>query len=387
MFKKFSVIFFIICFLLSLIGCSTNSTSEPNETIEEDQVSEEVTPSIPVNSDDDFTYSIDGDSVEIIKYIGEKNMVGIPSTIQGLEVTTIGIGAFEECKNLIAVHIPNSISLIGQYAFLDCRNLTDVNIPDSVTTIGFGAFQGCSNIKRITLPNNQLTMYRAAFQYCNNLESVTVPENVTDIAGGAFGTCSSLKQFKVDKNNPVYSSYDGDLYDKEKTTLLFHCRGKSKINFSPNIIKIGDEAFINSDSITDLTIPDTVTSIGQGAFSNTKFTNITIPGTVTSIGQRAFSNTKFTNITIPGTVTHMGKFAFLNCDNLSNVIISDGVTEISERAFQGCDNLLNINIPNSVIEIEYYAFLDCDNLTITCKRNSYAEEYAIEHDIPVSYKD
>lgn len=365
MFRRIAVVCLIICFLSSLIGCSSNFTFEQNESIAENQISEEDTLSIPVNSDNDFTYTIEGNTVKIIKYIGEKNMVGIPSTIEGVEVTTIGMGAFDECRNVTAVHIPDSISTIGQHAFYCCSNLTDIIIPNSVTTIGHGAFQGCSNLKRINIPNNLSTIQTAVFENCSSLESITIPESVIDIARGSFCGCNSLKQIKVDKDNPVYSSYDGDLYNKEKTTLIRFSAGKSTIDFSPCITEIGDAAFNRCDNIIDVTIPDTVTSIGE----------------------KAFYCKNLTNITISSGVTYMGKFSFSNCDKLTDVTILDGATAIGERAFQSCDNLSNVYIPDSITDIEYYSFLDCDNLVITCHRNSYAEEYAIQHDISVSYKD
>ena len=182
-----------------------------------------------------------GKGVEITEYVGSKWEVRIPPKIQGLPVTHIR--GFSR-KSLISVTIPNSVTTIGDSAF-SVNQLTKVIIPNSVTHIGQGAFY-----------------------YNKQLTSITIGSGVTNIGIEAFGDCDNLTTINVDSGNVAYSSQDGVLYNKNKTTLVAYPKGKTAVSF---------------------TIPNSVTSIEDYAFENcTNLTNVIIPNTVTSIGERAF---------------------------------------------------------------------------------------------------
>ena len=183
-----------------------------------------------------FTYTINNGTITITGYTGPGGAVTIPSTIDGLPVTTIGDSAFAFCP-LSSVTIPNSVISIGDWAFFDCRSLTSVMLGDHVTSIGVSAFDTCIS-----------------------LTSVTIPNSVTNIGDHAFTECSSLNAITVDTLNPAYSSFNGALLDKNQTTLL-QCPANKVGSYTipSSVTTIGSWAFIYCSRLTRVIIPDSVT--------------------------------------------------------------------------------------------------------------------------------
>ena len=130
---------------------------------------------------------------------------------------------------------------------------------------------------------------------------------------------------------------------------------------------------MRNNKITKLTIPDDVTSIGNGAFSDCKsLTSITIPDSVTKIRDSTFSCcTSLTSITIPNSVTSIGCDAFYGCTSLTSITIPDSVTKIGDRAFKDCTSLTSITIPNRVTWIGKYVFYGCQNIKIAVSDEKY----------------
>ncbi len=277
-----------------------------------------------------LTYEIQNDGTIEITGCDESasGSLTIPDTIVGKKVMCIGQRAFEQCKNLTNITIPNSVTSIGFEAFHFCSSLTNITIPNSVTSIGSGAFWGCSSLTNITIPNS-----------------------VKWIGSNAFILCNSLTSINVSDNNKNYSSIDGVLFNKDKTEIIVYPVKKEGASYDiPNgVTIIGWSAFNDCRSLTNITIPNSVTSIESYAFDFcSSLTNITIPNSVTSIGDYAFRNCRsLTNITIPNSVTSIGDYAFEDCSSLTSITILEGVISIGNGALGSCSSLTSINVSDN----------------------------------------
>ena len=317
----------------------------------------------------------------------------------GNSVRSIGDYAFSYCRSLTSVTIPNGVTSIGEYAFCNCSGLASITIPTSVTSIGAWAFAECNwvitlyisdlmawckslpggvvmnphggvnlylngnKVTTLTIPGSVTSIKSYAFYCFNGLTSVTIPDSVTSIGSAAFSHCKDLTSVKI--GNGVKS--------------------------------IGDEAFCYSSGLTSVTIPSSVTSIGNGTFGGNQLVvlkvatdnpsykavsgllltkdgktlvavpgglaSVTIPDSVTSIGERAFYNSSgLTSVTIPDSVTSIEEKAFYGCSSLTRVTVPDSVTGIGEWAFYYCSGLTNVTIGNSATRIGAYAFCECRRL-------------------------
>ena len=257
-------------------------------------------------------------------------------------------------------------------------------------------------------------------------KSITIPDSVTSIGEGAFSYCYNLYNITVDPDNKYYTSIDGVLFNKEKTTIVccpsgykettysipdgvtkidslaFNCcENLTSITIPNSVISIDFYAFEYCSNLKSLTIPDSVASIDNTAFSycynlndinvdpdNKNYTSIdgvllnkektelircpggnerttySVPDSVINIGYMAFGNCqKLTSVTIPNSVTSIEDYAFTDCESLTSIIIPDSITIIEDSVFYNCSNLKSITIPNSVKSIGDSTFFNCDNLT------------------------
>ena len=222
--------------------------------------------------------------------------------------------------------IPEGVTVIKPWAFSSATNLKSVTIPDSVTSIDNGAFDGCSNLTSITIPESVTSIGDYAFKDCSALTSVNIPDSVTSIGRGAFNGCSNLTSITL----PFVGANRYDTYDPSLGYIFGLATSTNSNNYVPNSLKtvvitggtsIADYAFYGCDSLTSVTIPDSVTSIGYWAFKDcSNLTSVTIGNSVTSIGSYAFSDcSSLTSITIPHSVTSIDDAAFFDCSSLKSI--------------------------------------------------------------------
>jgi hypothetical protein len=184
-----------------------------------------------------------------------------------------------------------------------------------------------------------------AFANCASLTSVSIPNSVTSIGNFAFSNCAGLTSIEVDAANTIYSSTDGVLFDKERTTLIQCPGGKAGSFTTPNSVSsIGDFAFSHCPNLTSVTIGNSVASIGAYVFEScTSLTSVSIPNSVTSIGEGAFSScTSLASVTIPDGVTNIGAYAFYSCTSLTGVYFEGDVPTTGE--FDLFDNTNNASV-------------------------------------------
>ena len=298
---------------------------------------------------------------------------GLTSVTIPSSVTSIGAWAFSGCSGLTSVTIPSSVTSIGESAFSGCSGLTSVTIPNSVTSIGKEAFSGCNNLEKVTFHCKEIwgwfsgntsikeivigdevtSINYGAFSGCSGLTSVAIPNSVTNIGGNVFSSCSGLTSVTIP--NSVTSIGQEAFYG---------CSGLSSVTIPNSVTSIGSSAFygcfFSSNSFNNnstlwssnywgATICDRETEDGllikdkAVVKCRTWATSATIPNSVTSIGDYAFSGCScLTSITIPNSVTSIGSSAFSGCKNLSTVKIGNGIETIGSKAFAQCPEIKEV---------------------------------------------
>ena len=315
----------------------------------------------------------------------------------------IGVSAFYHNEMLESIVIPSGVTQIGICAFSGCSCLDNIVLPEGLTTIEDAAFSDCSSLTSVTIPNSVTSIVGYAFSRCRGLTSVTIlnpdaeigndgynvfkdcaagltlygwagstTETYANNAGLAFsalpdsglvaGTCGDNLTWTLDEDGLLTISGTGEMEDYYPECGPWGT-GIAQVILEDGVTSIGDWAFYDCGSLTSVTIPESVTSIGESAFSCSGLTSVTLGNGVTSIGDWAFDScSDLTSVMIGSSVTSIGNYAFAYCRSLTSIAIPDSVTIISDYAFDNCSSLTSMTIPDSVTSIGDYAFVECSDL-------------------------
>lgn len=213
-------------------------------------------------------------------------------------VTDLGMCSFQN-SNLTSIIIPSCVERIGQQAFDRCSSLTSITIPESVRRIDAFAFDGC-----------------------HSLTSINIPSKVASIDSDVFAHCTSLNSITVESGNTTYDSRNNcnAIIETASNTLIAGCN--------------------------NTVIPESVTSIGRGAFKGSSLESLKIPTSVTSIGGFAFDGClELKTITIPSSVTKIGGVVFQSCSHLQTIYVSKNVADVGGFAFNGITSTCTLMVP------------------------------------------
>ena len=288
--------------------------------------------------------------------------------------------------------IKKTTEIICDRAFFDCINLTSISVPNSVKNIGEWAFAGCSLLSSIDIPNSVISIGNNAFAGCLSLKYISIPESVICLNGNPFGEWDG--ELECLSANFIYE--DDVLFNKDKSEIISFRNQEIESYIIPDsVTSIGDGAFGCCSSLSSLVIPDSVVNIKGNPFyfwngkleclsasfiyednvlfnmdksklisyRNQEAKSFIIPNGVMSIEKYAFSDcSSLISISVPKSVTSIGDGAFDGCSSLSSIAISDSVTSISAWTFDGCKSLRSLVIPDSVTSIGNEAFRGCSSL-------------------------
>ncbi len=362
---------------------------------------------------------------------------GIKTLVIGGHVKTIGKEAFRQCTGLTALTLGEGIKTIGEAAFNGCEKLQSVEIPEGIETLSANVFTSCAMLQEITLPSTLKSIGEAAFRSCTKLTEITLPEGLISIGKYAFLGCplttlhlpASLEKmgeeyigevFEVPGTNPAntamktitvaagnvkFSAYDGLLYDKAATKVMFCPRGRTEaviregvtrindyaffmcfdlvsVKMPSTLKEVGSQAFHYCEALTDCTLPEGLLIVEESAFFGCeKWEEFEIPASVQRIdaygfaecaakeikvpeGVKRIENFAFwgyedtlEKITLPSTLEYIGDSAFAWAKKVKEIVIPEGVTEIGAQAFGRWDSLERISLPSSLKKIGKEAFI------------------------------
>lgn len=263
-------------------------------------------------------------------------------------ITSIGEEALAQCGGLGALTFDEGLTSIGQKAF-DWSSITELHLPESLKSLSDWMCHDCENLQKVTLPNSLTEIAKGAFKSCKQLTEINIPTALTTIRETAFDECAMLKELNLSNVTTL------------EECAFRNCTQLTKVILAKNLESIPVEAFSSCTSLADVTWSQNLKAISYYAFYEAPIATLQLPETVTSIGDKAFSNNKaITRFVFP---KHVGKVlsTFSGCTNLTEVVLPEDATEIYKEAFRGT-GIKQIIIPEGYTTIMGEAFKNCPQL-------------------------
>ena len=352
-----------------------------------------------------------------LSYWDELTRVTVPDG-----VARLGEGAFEGCGSLTSVRLPGNIELTGANPFRDCFALTDLEIgggryrfeggmliddpqsklvcfldagaescavPEGIREIGAGAFSGYAGLRRIALPGGLETIGAGAFEGCDALEAIDLPDTVATLGDAAFCYCTSLTAIDL----PAGISEIG-------AGMFEGCIRLGHVGLPGGLKRIGASAFEGCESLGEIALPEGLEEIGEGAFTFCMgLHEIELPASLSRMGANPFMDCEaLVDIRVAeGHPSLVVKDGVLFDDGGARLVcypkalgaqsydIPDGTARVDAFAFYYCTELVSIAVPESVSAIDPNAFEGHENLTLTVARGSYAEAFARDNGLKLTY--
>lgn len=348
------------------------------------------------------------DTVQTLGESSFESCAGLTELVLPNSITTLDKRAFRECRNISELKLPNATTTIGEYAFENCVALTEVELPEGLEFTGKGEFKGCTNLSSVSIPDTIKEIGDETFMQCILLTEMVLPESVTKLGKSSFEGCLLLKTVQYSKNLTEINDkafknallLTSNVFPETLTVIgesaFENCKYFEDLTIPVNVTTIGKRAFANCTGINNLTIksneivicgdeifdecllrtvqfPEGITTIPGHLFNQANFTpdtEITIPNTVTTIGDYAFAGDNYDQANVPKIVfeagsklTTIGAHAFEYCTALESFTIPETTEKIGDYAFANCYKISSIVIPENVTEIGTGAFSNCSILS------------------------
>lgn len=341
---KKSVMLFALLLLVVLFSALFVACSDADDT---------QTPAEPLmyNLNEDDTYSV-------AKCDVSQTDVVIPETYKGKSVVKIENGAFDDCKNVLSLVIPDSVTEVEINALNGLRNLQKLTAPavalssvskiqkidtlivTSGEAIAENAVSGWDYLKSVTLPDTLKTIEYSGFAHCELLEQISLPEGLTSIGAYAFNNCALLKQIELPDSVESIGNY-----------AFGKCASLETVSLSKSLSTVGNWVFASCNSLINLTIsPENANYYSAGNCIIERGTHTLVLGCLGSI------------IPNDGTIKIIGHHAFASQETLVSITLPDSVTTIETYAFDGCSSLVSVDLGKSFTTFERYSFTDCPSI-------------------------
>lgn len=284
-------------------------------------------------------------TVKILGYSGDEEIVIIPQTINGHPVVSVEKGCFKENLNIREIYMSDFVESVNGDVFKDCSNLEKIHLSDSVTKFTSSAFSGCTSLTEINIPANMTEIPRGLFKD-SPLTTIFIGKSVKsispdafykgtpDFATGAYKKEKTIENLIIDSENESFSSVDSTLISKDGKKLIAELGDPESVIIPEGIEEICAQAY------------DRISSLRE----------VILPSTLKIIGDKAFAGTDITSIEIPESVEHIGIQAFSYCRSLKKLDLFNGLKTIGAQAFEGCP-IEDVFIPVTVESIGNDSFL------------------------------